>query len=130
MGLYFSVTYMLKLIIPKKDQYVNANFMSPTKLLISYNVFILLKNESKYPFISWEDYINKYIVPDIDFNASFNVACIRRITKVRRATLIDEALGSYLYAIRTDTHRSGLFRLCSRSQGKLYQGVIRNCLSW
>jgi hypothetical protein len=120
--------FILKYPLIKTDR--NPNFWSVSKLFISYNYFLLLENKKKYPFSTFEDYITNYIIPDKDLERTFNVTCIRRIMSVRRATLIDEALGSQLYAINTVTHRSGLFRLCSRSKGSMYQGIIRNCMTW
>lgn len=115
---------------PYSENNRNTNFWSPAKLFIAYNYFLLLENRNKYPFNSWEEYIYKYISPDRNLERSFNITCIRRIMGIRRATLIDKALGSHLYIINTNIHRSGLFRLCSRSKGKFYQGIIRNCMTW
>lgn len=130
MGLYFYGDYMFIVKYPVTEKDRNVNFWSVGKLFIAYNFFLLLENRKRYPFTSWDDYIYKYIAPDRDLERSFNIICIERIRKVKRATLVDEALGSQLYSISTNVLRSGLFRLCSRSKGTLYQGVIRNCMTW
>ena len=130
MGLYFYGDYMFIVKYPATEKNRNANFWSIGKLFIAYNFFLLLENRKRYPFTSWDDYIYKYIAYDRDLERSFNVICIERIRKVKRATLVDEALGSQLYFIYTNISRSGLFRLCSRSKGKFYQGIIRNCMTW